>query len=195
MKRLLVFLIGSSVLGALLAAVYYAPGNLEFRNASSAYNLGPGDVAQDTVHPTVPGSPIAYEIEVRAGEIDVYVMEQSWAASLSRAGEIDLSQPFSYDAALSKTKVNGTFSFVITSDGATSYVVVFDNSDNYYHGDAGEGEEPGTARVSTSVRFVEEEARSLTFGYLATIPSVLLVVVTVGRKVRRWRRARASPQD
>ncbi len=190
MMRSMIFLVGASVLGAIFAAAYYSPESLEFHEASSAYNLGPGEVRQDTVHPTLPGSDIVYEINVLQGEIDVYVMERVWAGSLSGGGDLDLSQPFSFDAALSKTHVNGTFSFIIQSDGETSYSVVFDNGDNYYEGDAGEGGTPETARVSTSVRFVEEEARSLTFGYLATIPSILLVVVTLGRQVKRWQRNR-----
>ncbi len=191
MNRSLIFLIGTSLLGAFMAAVYYAPDNLEFREASSAYNLAAGEVSQDTVHPSLPGSDIVYEIEVFSGEIDVYIMERAWAASLSRGG-IDLSRPFSFDAAISKTHVNGTYSFIIKSDGVTTYNVVFDNSDNYYAGDSGEDQNGTTARVSTSVRFIEEEARSLTFGYLATIPSILLVVVTFGRQARRWKRARKT---
>ncbi len=195
MMRSMIFLVGASVLGAIMAAAYYAPDNLEFHESSSAYNLGPGEVKQDTVHPSLAGSDIVYEIEVRGGSIDVYVMERPWAASLSTRGNIDLSQPFSFDAGLSKTHVNGTFSFVIHSDGETTYNVIFDNSDNFYAGDAGEDGNQTTARVSTVVRFVELESQSLTFGYLATIPSILLVVVTFGRQYKRWRRGRKARHE
>ncbi len=190
MFRSLVFLVGASLLGAFLAAVYYAPDSLEQRQNSSAYNPAPGEIRQDTVHPTLPGSPIIYEIEVLQGTIDVYVMEREWAASTAGGGDIRLDQPFSYIHDLSATKVNGSYTFIIDSDGKTPYVVVFDNSDNYYSGDAGEDGNITEARVKTTVRFVAEEERSLTFGYLAAIPSVLLVVVTVGRQVRRWAKER-----
>lgn len=190
MFRSLVFLIGASLLGAFLAAVYYAPDNLEQRENSSAYNPAVGEIRQDTVHPSLPGSDIVYEITVLQGEIDVYVMEREWASSTAGGGDISLDAPFSYIHDLSKTHVNGSYTFTIQSDGVTSYVVVFDNSDNFYDDDAGEDGNATTARVKTSVRFFAEEERSLTFGYLAAVPSVLLVVVTVGRQAMRWRKER-----
>ncbi len=191
MFRSLVFLVGASLLGAFLAAVYYAPESSELRVNSSAYNPSVGEIRQDTVHASLPGAPILYEIEVLAGTIDVYVMEREWAASTAGGGDIRLDEPFSYIADLSATHVNGSYSFTIESDGKTAYVVVFDNSDNFYAGDAGEdAENATTARVKTTVRFFAEEDQSLTFGYLAAIPSVLLVLVTFGRQVWRWNKER-----
>lgn len=191
MYRSLVFLLGTAILAAFMAAVYYAPENAEVREEDTAYNLGPGEVQQDTVHPSLPGSDIVYEVDVRHGVIDVYVLEQEWATPTAGAGALDLSQPFSYRSDLSKTHVNGTYTFSILSDGKTSYIVLFDNGDNFYEGDAGEdGSEQ--ARVRTTVRFLAEEERSLTLGYIATVPSILLVVVTLGRQYVRWQKGRKA---
>lgn len=190
MFRAVVFLLGAAVLGAFMAAVYYAPDSVELRESATAYNPGPGDIQQDTVHPSLPGSDITYHVEVLQGTVDVYVMEQDWAASLAADGNLALDQPFSYLSEFSKTHVNGSHSFTIQSDGVTSYVIVFDNTDNFYEGDAGENGTQENARIRTTARFLEEEERSLTFGYLAAIPSVLLVLVTFGRQYWRWRNER-----
>lgn len=189
MFRTLIFLVGAAILAALMAGVYYAPDSLALREEATAYNPGPGEVRQDTVHPSLPGSDIVYEVEVLEGTVDVYVMDQEWASSLAQGGGMHLDRPFSYYSEWSAIGVNGTHTFTIQSDGRTSYSVVFDNSDNYYQGDADEdGGERATAKIRTTVRFVEEEDRSLTFGYLAAAPSALLVVVTFGRQYWRHRR-------
>lgn len=189
MFRTLIFLVGTAILAALMAGVYYAPNTLALREEATAYNPGPGEVRQDTVHASLPGSDIVYEVEVLEGAVDIYVMDQEWVGSLAQGGDIHLDRPFNYYAEWSAVGVNGTHTFTIQSDGRTSYSVVFDNSDNYYQGDADEEEgERSTAKIRTTVRFVEEEGRSLTFGYLAAIPSVLLVVVTFGRQY--WRHHR-----
>lgn len=191
MQRSMVFLIGSAILAAVMAGFYYAPDSVALKEDASAYNLGPGEVQLDAVHPSLPGSDIVYEVVVKSGEIDLYVLEQEWATPAAGGGAISLAEPFSYDAAKSATHINGSYTFTIQSDGKTSYIIFFDNSDNFYEGDAGEGvAQIEDARVQVSVRFVAEEARSLTLGYMATVPSILLVVVTFGRQAMRWQRER-----
>lgn len=187
MFRSLVFLVGAAVLGAFMAAVYYAPDNIEHREQASTRSLAAGDVQQDGLQPSLEGSDIVYHIEVLEGKIDVYVMDKEWATGLVVGGDLHLQQPFGYYKSLSAQNVTGQYTFTIKSDGETWYSVVFDNSDSFYRGDAGENEAVETARLHTTVRFIDEEARSLTFGYFAVLPSVILVAVTFGRQANRWR--------
>lgn len=197
MFRALVVLIGAALLAALMAGVYYAPENLELRERGNAFNLAPGEVRQDGVQPSVEGSDIVYEVEVLTGTIDIYVMDKEWATTLAEGGRLTLDRPFSYYQSQSATHVNGTHTFTIRSDGQTWMSVVFDNADNFYAGDAGEGVAPenGTnAELRVTARFVDEEARSLVWGYVAAVPSVLLVFVTFGRQAQRWRRHRREAE-
>lgn len=190
MFRSLVFLVGTAVLGAFMAAVYYAPDNIEHREQASTRSLAPGDVQQDAVQPSLEGSDIVYHIEVLEGTIDVFIMDKEWATGLALGGELHLQQPFSYYQSLSARNISADHTFTIRSDGETWYSVVFDNSDSFYRGDAGEEAPSETARIRTTVRFIDDEARSLTFGYFAILPSVLLVAVTFGRQINRWHRSR-----
>lgn len=187
MFRSLAFLVGTAVLAALLAGVYYSPANYQSRtDGYPAFNLAPGEVRQDGIQPAVPDSPVAIQIEVLSGEVDIYVMDKEWAGSLPRDGALRLDHAFSYYEAWSATHVNTSHEITIISDGLTWYSIIFDNSDNFYDGDA----EPGndTANLRVTVRYLEQEERSLVLGYIAAVPSVLLVVVTMGRKYARWKR-------
>ncbi len=204
MFRLLAALLGLAVVLAVFAGIYYAPENVELRERSGAFNLAAGEVRQEALQPSIPGSDIVVEVEVLQGTIDVYVMDKEWAGSLPEGGRLHLDAPFSYHAGTSATHVNGTYTFTLRSDGLTWMSVVFDNSDNYYDGDAvpavddadangtraDDAEGAGTARVKVTARFVDEEERSLLLGYLAAVPSVLLVVVTLGRSWSRHRKAK-----
>lgn len=193
MFRVLAFLVGSAVLFALLAGVYYAPENTQHRTVGvPAFNLAPGEVRQDGLQPALPDSAISVEILVLQGTVDIYVMDKEWAAGLTRDGALLLDAPFSYDADSSATHVNHSHVFTLISDGITWKSMVFDNSDNHYDGDAvpGNGTEP--ARLKVTVRYVDEEERSLVLGYIAVVPSILLVGVTFGRK---WLRHRAAQKE
>ncbi len=190
MRRSVTFLLGSAVIAAVFAGIYYAPGNEQARTEGRpAFNLAPGEVRQTGIQPTLEGTPILVELVVD-GEIDVYVMEKEWAASLAdeRVDALRLDQPFSFDRELSRTMVNDTYTFSLVSDGLTWMSVVLDNSDNYYDGDSASNR---TANVHVTIRFIEEESRSLTLGYIAAVPSVLLVVMTIGRQA--WRHFRDQP--
>lgn len=195
MFRVLAFLVGSAVLLAVFAGIYYAPENEQQRTVGvPAFNLAPGEVRQDSLQPTLRDSPIAVEILVLAGTVDIYVMDKEWAADLTRNGALHLDRPFSFDADLSATHVNVSHTFTIISDGETWKSMIFDNSDNHYDGDAvpGAGE---TARLKVTVRYIEQEERSLLLGYIAVVPSALLVVVTLGRKWRRHHKQRGRRKE
>lgn len=190
MFRLLAALLGLAVVLAVFAGIYYAPANVELRERGiGAFNLAAGEVRQEGLQPTLEGSDIVVEVEVLEGAVDIYVMDKEWASALPSNGRLSLERPFSYHAAQSRTHVNDTHTFTIRSDGETWTSVVFDNSDNYYDGDA-VPDQNGTARIKVTARFVDEEDRSLMLGYLAVAPSVLLVVVTLGRSWSRYREAR-----
>ena len=199
MAKTVIALLGMAVLGAIFAGVYYAPSNVEFKERGApAYQLGPGEVQSDRLQPTVAGTPILIEATVRGGPIDLYILEKPWAESLPEDGRLQLDRPFSYHAQWSRTRLNGTAQLALLSDGRTEYLIVLDNSDNYYDGDAAPdlaSTTGGTVSVQLTIHFAREEQRSLVLGYLAATPSVLLLVLTLGRKARRSLRTRRERRN
>lgn len=189
MFRAFAFLIGTAILAAVFAGVYYAPENLDARTEGRpAFNLAPGEVRQDGLQPAIEGSPIHVTIEVLSGTVDIYVMDKALAGGLAQDGALRLDAPFTYDAAWSATHVNDSHEFTLISDGETWKSVVFDHSDNHYEGDS-VPDENTTAQLRVTVRYTQEEDQSLLLGYFAAAPSVLLVALTFGRQ---WMRHRAN---
>lgn len=190
MVRVTVALLGLAVFGALFAGVYYAPRNIEPRqDGAPAFQVAPGEARQSVLQPTIPGTPIAVQVHVTGHPIDLYVMEKDWSDGLPQDGTLSLDQPFSYYAEHTAFGILGTHDLVLVSDGVTEYLLVFDASDAYYDNDTLPGDIPSGIQLTT--HYVEEQTRSLVFGYIAALPSVLLVVLTLGRKIvrlRRWQR-------
>ncbi|MEK6975222.1 MAG: hypothetical protein AABY18_02655 [Candidatus Thermoplasmatota archaeon] len=196
MIRLTVALVGLAVFGAIFALIYYDPDNELKVDSAPAFQLAPGEARQTTLQPTIAGTPIAIEVHATGGAFDLYVMEKEWSDSLADNGRLSLQQPFSYYAEHSRIGVDGEAVFALLSDGVTEYLLVFDNSDNHYSNDTVPdltGPTQGAVSVQITIRYLEEESRSLVLGYIAATPSVLLVIVTVGRKVRRLVKERKAP--
>jgi hypothetical protein len=134
-------------------------------------------------------------IEVTGSPIDLYVMEKDWSNQLAGEGILRLDQPFSYYADRSVFNITGSHDLVLVSDGATEYLLVFDATDTYYDDDTPPGTAPSGIRLTT--HYVEEQTRSLVLGYIAAVPSILLVALTLGRKLarlRRWNRLQMIQQ-
>lgn len=188
--RLTIALIGLAVFGALFAGVYYAPRNFQPREEGApAFQLAPGEAKQSVLQPTIEGTPIVVHVEVTGSPIDLYVMEKDWSDTLAGQGSLSLEEPFSYYAEHSRFNLTGEHDLVLMSDGATEYLLVFDATDTYYDNDTLPG--PGPSAIELTTLYVEEQTRSLVLGYIAAVPSVLLVVLTLGRKMarlRRWKR-------
>lgn len=195
MIRLVVALLGLAVIFAAFAGIAHSTGALEARTAvPPTFLIGPGEAQQVRLQPTVPDTAISVEARVVGGPIDLYVMPKEWADRLAQDGSFNLTQPFSFDAALSRTHVNGTYVFALTSDGRTEHLVVLDNSAEFYAGTARpDPASPtnGTVEVTLTIHYLEEEERSLLLGYVAATPGVLLVVLTVGHRI--WRGVRRPP--
>lgn len=192
MRSVIVALIGLSLLGALFAAIYYSPENVVLRESGvPAFNLAPGEARIDFLEPSIENGPILVEIVVVSGRVDLYLMDQEWASSLTHGGSLDLSQPFSYHAQWSRLGLNESYSFTIVADGKTRYGMLIDNTDNYYEGDTVPEEDPenGTARIRIQTRYIAEEQRSLILGYIAATPSGLLVGYAF---VKKWQRHRSK---
>lgn len=191
MIRLIVALLGLTVFGAVFAGIYYAPGHVRFKeDGVPAFSLAAGEARQTTLQPTIPGTPIVVEVLSFGGPFDLYVMEAEWSEPLAGDGRLNLERPFSYLAEHSTIGLEGAAEFVLTSDGITSYVLIFDNSDAYYHNDTQPDPESatnGTVSVQVTVRYLEEETRSLVLGYIAAVPSIALVAITLARKIRHHR--------
>lgn len=187
MIRLTVALVGLIVFGAVFAFIYYDPDNQLKVHTAPAFQLAPGEARQTVLQPTIAGTPIVVQLNAMGNPFDIYLMEKDWSDALARDGRLNLDQPFSYDAARSRLGVTGQLEFAIISDGQTNVVLVFDNGDNYYANDTvPDPNDPlaGTVSIQITIRYVEEEDRSLLLGYIAAAPSLILVAVTLGRKVR-----------
>lgn len=191
MIRLVIALLGLAVFGAVFAGIYYAPENVRLKEEGApAFALAPGEARQSTVQPTIPGSPILVQVRSFGVPFDLYVMEKEWSDELAGDGRLALDRPFSYYSEHSRLGVTGDVEITLVSDGVTDYLLVFDNSDNHYLDDTvPDLSDPQNATVSIqlTVRYLEEEGRSLVLGYVAATPSVLLVVLTLWRKWRHWR--------
>ncbi len=196
MIRLIVALLGLTVFGAVFAGIYYAPGNVRFKeDGVPSFSLAAGEARQTTLQPTIPGTPIVVAVQSFGGPFDLYVMEAEWSGPLAGNGRLRLDRPFAYLAEHSAIGLAGATEFVLPSDGVTSYVLVFDNSDAYYRNDTlpdPASATNGTVSVQLTVRYLEQETRSLVLGYLAAAPSVTLVAITLARKIRHHR-AKGKP--
>lgn len=195
MIRLTVALVGLAVFGAIFALIYYDPDNRLHVESAPAFQLAPGEARQTTLQPTIPGTPIAVQVRATGGAFDLYVLEKEWSDSLAGEGRLDLSRPFSHYAEHSRIGLAGEADFALVSDGVTEYLLVFDNSDNHYLNDTVPdmaGPTRGTVSIQITIRYLEEETRSLMLGYIAATPSVLLVVLTLWRRARAWRAARST---
>jgi hypothetical protein len=193
--RITIALVGLAVFGAVFALIYYDPDNRLQVEHAPAFQLAPGEARQTTLQPTIAGTPVAVEVHATGGTFDLYVMEKEWSDSLAGAGRLALERPFSYYAEHSRIGLDGDASFSLLSDGVTEYLLVFDNSDNHYLNDTVpdlSGPTGGTVSVQITIRYLEEETRSLVLGYIAAAPSVLLVAFTLGRKIRRVVRERKA---
>lgn len=191
--RLIVALLGLALFGALFAGIYYAPENVEKRT-SSPFNLFPGEVRVDFLEPSVADGAVHVTITASGAAIDLWVMDQEWVETVLEPGEarLNLSTPFNYHAQWSVQNLTGEHNLTLVADGRTRLALVLDHSDAYYD-DTVPGEEAQVAAVTVQTRYLEEERKSLVLGYIAATPSVLLVVLTIGRKLHRWRKERNEP--
>jgi hypothetical protein len=193
MTSLIIGLLGLTVVGAVFATIYYAPDNLDLKEKGApAFQLAPGEAEQTTLDPVVPGSPMLVQVRAVGGPFDLYVLAAEWSDILPKGGQLHLDHPFSYDAKRSIIGLNGTAEFTLVSDGVTPYDLILDNSDSYYANDTVpdlHSPTNGTVSVQITVRYLVQEHRTLILGYVAAAPSVLLVLVTAGRKIHRMLKA------
>ncbi len=193
MIRAITALLGLTIIGAVFAGIHYADGNAELRRNATPFNLAPGEVQDDFIEPSVPGGPITVEITVTLGTVDIYIMDREWEDHVldSQNKVLNLSKPFSYHKQWSKIGVNGTYTFSLIGDGEKRYAILIDNSDNYYDNDTvpdTRGPGGGAANIRIETRYLAEETKSLVWGFIAATPSIILVIYTLGRQVKRWRR-------
>lgn len=186
MKRTLLALLGLGLFGGLFAGLYYAPSVESVERERAAFSLAPGEVQPDFIESSIPGGLITVDITIFGGPIDIWVMDEEWAASTLRGENgMDLSEPFSYHAEHTRLNISGEQSWTFIADGATRLAFVLDNADAHYN-DTESTE--GPVRIHIKTRYLEEEDRSLIYGYLAATPSVLLVVLTVAKQIRDRKR-------
>jgi len=188
--RLVASLLGLAVLLAAFAGTYYAPQNIHAKTEAPSYQVGPGETQQVRLLPTVAGTPILVRVDAVGGPIDLYVMPKEWADRLADQGDLNLTQPFSFEAGPSRLNVTGDYEFTLVSDGHTEHLVIIDNAVDYYAGNAvpdRAGPTNGTVSLQVTVHYLQEEQRSLWLAYLAATPGIALVVYTIGHVL--WRRS------
>lgn len=191
--RTLVALLGLAAFLALFAGIHYSSDRVTFEEESlPAFVMAPGEVRSTAFQPTLPDTVVHIHLDIQGGPIDAYVMPSEQAARLPMGGSLRLDAPFSYDARWSRTNVSDTTEIRIVSDGRTWHDLILDNSDNHYDGDA---QPTGTATVHLTARYIAVEERSLVLAYFAVLPSILLVTLTVVRKLRRLRRGGRRPSS
>lgn len=190
MFRLLVALLGLALFGALFAGIYYAPQNVE-RRTQSPFNLMPGEVLSDFKEPSIAGGEVVVNITVVGPPIDLWVMDQEWLETVIDTQEqrFNLSRPFNYHSQWSIIGLSGHRDISFIADGKTRLALVLDHSDAYYN-DTVPSDDAGVANVFIQTRYLEEEQKSLVWGYIAAVPSVVLVALTLARKVQRRRSER-----
>lgn len=189
--RLAGSLLGLAVIFAIFAGTYYAPENLLIKTAAPSFQIGAGETQQVRLQPTVAGTPILVRLEAVGGPIDVYLLQKEWADRLADNGQLNLTQPFSFEAGPSRMGVNGTYEFTLVSDGRMEHLLVLDNLDDYYTGDAApdlHGPTNGTVSLQLTVHYLQEESRSLWLAYIAAAPGIALVLFTVGHRI--WRHSK-----
>jgi hypothetical protein len=186
--RLVGSLLGLAVLFAVFAGTYYAPENIKAKTEAPSFQVGPGESQQVRLLPTLAGTPIAVQLHAVGGPIDVYVMQKEWADRLADSGELNLTQPFSFEAGPSRMNVSGSYEFTLVSDGRTEHLLVLGNGGDFYRGGAVpdlDGPTNGTVSIELAIHYLQEEQRSLWLAYLAATPGVALVLFTIGHRV--WR--------
>lgn len=190
MWRTLGALLGLAVIMAVFAGIYYSDDPVVVTERPPAFSVAPGEVSPDFLEPSVPGGEIRVNISVVGGPVDLWVMDQEWLAStIGEGGGFNLSRPFSYHAQYSVLNVSGAHNFTVVADGKTRLAMVFDHGDAYYE-DTVPGADAEPVSIAVQTRYLEEEQKSLVLGYVAVVPSVVLILLTLGRQVQRWRRRR-----
>lgn len=186
MRRIIVALLGFALFGAMFAAAYYQPRDVERELPTPRFRLGPGEMQPDFIEPGAVGENITVNITVvRGGPIDVYLMNMenlTLHALNGSAYRFELGENVSYDRELSRTNITDAYNFTFRTDGENRTVLLIGSR---MPEDANRSEEENVTAVSVRMTYTRTEQRSLIIGGLLASPSALLIVYVSYRRIRR----------
>lgn len=191
---MIVVLLGFALFGALFAAAYYQPQDVERELPTPKFRLGPGEMAADFIEPRAEGENITVNITVLlGGPIDVYLMNMENLTLRALNGTtytFNLTDDVSYDQELSRTNVTDRYNFTFVADGEnrTALLIASRMPENETRPPA-----LNVTAVSVQMRFVDTEQRSLVIATALASPSVMLVGYVLYRRIQRGQSGPGPP--
>lgn len=189
MFRLMAALLGFALFGALFAAAYYQPQEVDRELPTPKFRLAPGEMVPDFIEPGAQGENVTVNITVLSGgPIDVYLMNMENLTLRALNGTLysfELSENVSYDPTYSRTNITRTYNFTFVVDGQNRTALLIGSR---MPQDESVPPEEQVTEVDVQMRYTATETRSLVLAYLLAAPSVLLVGYTFYRGWVRWRR-------
>jgi len=185
MRRLLVTLLGFAIFGAMFAAAYFQPREVERELPTPSFRLGPGEMAPDFIEPAGQGANITVNVTVlQGGPIDVYLMNMenlTLRALNATAFSFDVDG-VDYDERYSRTNVTDRYNFTFVADGENRTALLIGSR---MQEDPNRTGADNVTAVSVEMRFLDTEQRSLAIAGLLVAPSVLLVAYVAYRRAKR----------
>lgn len=186
MRRLIVVLLGFAVFGALFAAAYYQPQDVERELPTPKFRLAPGEMAADFIEPGAQGENITVNITVLdGGPIDAYLMNMENLTLRALNGTtygFQLGENVSYNASLSRQNITDRYDFTFVADGENRTALLIASR---MQPDANRTAGENVTAVAVHMRYIDTEQRSLVMGYVMAAPSVLLIGYVAYRRVAR----------
>ncbi len=188
MRRLIIVLLGFAVFGAMFAAAFYQPQDVERELPSPKFRLAPGEMAPDFIEPGARGENITVNITVlEGGPAAAYLMNMENLTLHALNGTtygFELTENVSYDRDLSRENITDTYNFTFVADGENRTALLIGSQ---MPPNASRNASENVTSVAVQMRYTATEQRSLLMGYLLAAPSVLLVGYVVYRRARYHR--------
>lgn len=176
MLRITIALLGFAVFGAMFAAAYYQPGEVERELPTPKFRLAPGEMAPDFIEPGAEGENVTVNITVlRGGPIDVFLMNMENLTLKALNGTtygFELSENVTYDKELSRQNITDTYNFTFIADGENRTALLI--ASRHPH-NASAPLSSQITEVGVSMRYLDTEARSIVMGVVLSAPSILLI--------------------
>ena len=186
MRRIIVVLLGFALFGAMFAAAYYQPRDVERELPTPRFRLGPGEMQPDFIEPGAVGENISVNITlVRGGPVDAYLMNMenlTLNALNGSAYKFELGENVSYDRELSRTNITDRYNFTFRTDGENRTVLLIGSRMKQ---DPNRSAEENVTAVSVRMTYTETAQRSLVIATLLALPSGLLIALVLYRRARR----------
>ncbi len=194
MLRVTIVLMGFAVFGALFAAAYYQPTQVERELPSPKFRLAPGEMVPDFIEPAGAGENISVNITVlTGGPIEVYLMNMENLTARALNGStysFELGPDVLYDLNLSKRNITDTYDFNFVADGQNRTALLIGSQQDLNESASAEEQ---TTEVAVTMRYTERETRSLVIGYILAAPSLALVGYVIYRRLRHGRAGKSGP--